>query len=33
MDGGFLAVVDSSALEETDVVGALSDAGLVVLDD
>ena len=32
-DGGFLAVVDGSALEDTDLGGALSDAELVVVDD
>ena len=32
-NGGFLAVVDGSALEETDLGGAVSDAGLGVLDD
>ena len=32
-NGGFLAVVDGSALEETDVGGVLSDARFVVVDD
>ena len=32
-DGGFLDVVDGSALEDTDVGGALGDAILVVVDD
>ena len=32
-NGGFLAVVDDSAWEETDLGGASRDAGLVVLSD
>ena len=32
-DGGFLDVVDGSALEDTDPGGVLSDAGLVVVGD
>ena len=32
-NGGFLVVVDGSALDDTDLGGDLSDAGLVVVDD